>query len=165
MEYLKVEWVHDFNDEPSIIYSELDHNRNEWCKIEIYKNGQPGTRTVMPNIWVQGYRLDRCQHYRKSRPTPSFCPVLSRVQSSNRHGWKLLQRTNLMRVTSRILPQSRLSPAHGLPGGAGLTVGTVSFAHDASSTVRTTKKTKHSILFTACLRQEIKLEFHGILSL
>jgi hypothetical protein len=42
MEYLKVEWAYDINDEPSVLYSELDHNRNEWRKIEIYKNGSTG---------------------------------------------------------------------------------------------------------------------------
>lgn len=40
MEYIKVRWIHSFSDEPSIIFSELDSDRNEIRKIEKYKNGK-----------------------------------------------------------------------------------------------------------------------------
>ncbi|WP_353885443.1 DUF6881 domain-containing protein [Acinetobacter bereziniae] len=36
MQYLKVEWMHDFLDEPIFLYSELDKNRNELRKVEVF---------------------------------------------------------------------------------------------------------------------------------
>nr|WP_213369438.1 hypothetical protein [Mesobacillus boroniphilus] len=42
VEYIYVEWIHDFTDEPIILISELDDNRYETRKIEIYKDGQVG---------------------------------------------------------------------------------------------------------------------------
>lgn len=42
MVYIYVEWIHDFIDEPIILISELDENRYETRKIEIYKDGQVG---------------------------------------------------------------------------------------------------------------------------
>jgi hypothetical protein len=40
--YLKVEWIHDFIDEPILIYMELDYERNEIRKVEIYSNNKIG---------------------------------------------------------------------------------------------------------------------------
>lgn len=40
--YIKVEWIHEFPDEPVIIYSELDDYNNEIRKIEVYKDGKYG---------------------------------------------------------------------------------------------------------------------------
>jgi uncharacterized protein DUF6881 len=42
MEYVKVSWIHDFEDEPILLYSELDLSRHEIRKIEIYKDGSFG---------------------------------------------------------------------------------------------------------------------------
>jgi hypothetical protein len=40
--YLKVEWHHEFSDEPVLLYSELDGERYEVRKVEVYRDG---TRT------------------------------------------------------------------------------------------------------------------------
>jgi hypothetical protein len=45
MEYILVEWMHKFDDEPNEIYSEIDETRNEIRKIEIFKNGKIGYAT------------------------------------------------------------------------------------------------------------------------
>ncbi len=37
--YQRVEWVHEFEDEPRFIYSELDDERYEMRKIEVFKDG------------------------------------------------------------------------------------------------------------------------------
>lgn len=37
--FLKVEWIHHFQDEPILIYSELDDQRYEIRKIEIFRDG------------------------------------------------------------------------------------------------------------------------------
>ena len=38
--HLKVYWLHDFPDEPTIIYSEVDDNGWEIRKIEQYRDGR-----------------------------------------------------------------------------------------------------------------------------
>jgi hypothetical protein len=38
--YVRGEWIHDFEDEPRFIYSELDDERYETRKIEVFKNGR-----------------------------------------------------------------------------------------------------------------------------
>ena len=42
MQYLKVDWLHDFLDEPICIYSEIDDERYELRKIEKFRNGHLG---------------------------------------------------------------------------------------------------------------------------
>ena len=45
MYYYKIQWIHDFEKEPFIIYSELDNERYEVRKLELYKNGHFGYAT------------------------------------------------------------------------------------------------------------------------
>ncbi|WP_410644743.1 DUF6881 domain-containing protein [Amycolatopsis sp. lyj-346] len=40
MEYLKVGWRHQFPDEPILLYSELDDERYETRKIEVFCDGR-----------------------------------------------------------------------------------------------------------------------------
>lgn len=42
MTYIKVCWKHNFSDEPILLFSELDDNRNEIRKVEIYRDGLMG---------------------------------------------------------------------------------------------------------------------------
>lgn len=42
MTYIKVYWKHDFPDEPILMFSELDDDRNEIRKVEVYKKGLLG---------------------------------------------------------------------------------------------------------------------------
>ena len=37
--YIKVEWLHDLPDEPVMLFSELDHQRNETRKVEVFEDG------------------------------------------------------------------------------------------------------------------------------
>ena len=37
--YIKVEWIHALVDEPVLLYSELDHERNETRKVEVFGDG------------------------------------------------------------------------------------------------------------------------------
>lgn len=39
MHYIRVQWHHDFGDEPVILYSEIDNNRYETRKVEHYRDG------------------------------------------------------------------------------------------------------------------------------
>jgi hypothetical protein len=38
--YFRGEWIHDFEDEPYLFYSELDDERYEIWHIEIFKDGR-----------------------------------------------------------------------------------------------------------------------------
>jgi hypothetical protein len=42
MEYFKASWIHDLDDEPILFYSELDNERNEIRKIEVYRDDSFG---------------------------------------------------------------------------------------------------------------------------
>ncbi len=39
MRYVLAEWDHDLDDEPYLIYSELDGSRRETRRVEFYRNG------------------------------------------------------------------------------------------------------------------------------
>jgi hypothetical protein len=55
MEYLQITWIHDFEDEPVLLYSEIDNDRNEIRKIEVYKDDSFGLATK--NYEFGGTRL------------------------------------------------------------------------------------------------------------
>ena len=42
MKYLKVKWLHEFTDEPILIYSEINEDRSEIRKVEIFPNCEYG---------------------------------------------------------------------------------------------------------------------------
>jgi hypothetical protein len=42
MEYIKVKWLHSHPDEPVLLYSELDDNRWETRKVEVFADGSIG---------------------------------------------------------------------------------------------------------------------------
>ena len=42
MRYIKVAWIHDDNDEPILIFSEIDSDLREHRKIEVFRNGHKG---------------------------------------------------------------------------------------------------------------------------
>ena len=42
MKYIKVHWIHDFADEPEMLYSEIDSHDNEVRKVEVFKDGSMG---------------------------------------------------------------------------------------------------------------------------
>ena len=39
MKYVLAQWDHDLDDEPCLIYSELDGSRRETRRVEFYRNG------------------------------------------------------------------------------------------------------------------------------
>ncbi|MBR8216273.1 DUF6881 domain-containing protein [Burkholderia vietnamiensis] len=40
--YIRVKWIHSIHNEPVLIYSELDEERWELRKVEIYADGRMG---------------------------------------------------------------------------------------------------------------------------
>lgn len=57
MEYIAIDWIHQFSDEPIKIYLELDGNREEIRKIELYINGNLGYATI--NTAYRGSMLSK----------------------------------------------------------------------------------------------------------
>lgn len=57
MKYIKVNWKHDFQNEPIILYSELDKEMNEIRKVEVYRNNVLGF--AYKNISVNGTFLSK----------------------------------------------------------------------------------------------------------
>ena len=49
MQYLKVSWHHNLDSEPYEIWSELDSNRYEVRKIELYEDGHVGIASTNYN--------------------------------------------------------------------------------------------------------------------
>jgi len=39
MKFIKIHWIHNFEDEPEFVYSAIDEERYEVKKVEIFKNG------------------------------------------------------------------------------------------------------------------------------
>lgn len=46
MQYWKVQWIHNFVDEPYLIYGELNATMEEIHKIELFRNGQLGYASI-----------------------------------------------------------------------------------------------------------------------
>jgi hypothetical protein len=47
MNYICVKWKHAFSDEPILLYSEMDDNRWEVRKVEIFADGRVGYATAV----------------------------------------------------------------------------------------------------------------------
>ncbi len=58
MKYLMVDWFHNFPDEPTKIYSEIDEQRNEIRKIELFRDGKVGYATE--EVEFGGSGLSEC---------------------------------------------------------------------------------------------------------
>jgi hypothetical protein len=50
MKYIKVRWIHNFPDEPTVIYSELNNARFEVRKVEIFSDGRKGYASLVENF-------------------------------------------------------------------------------------------------------------------
>jgi hypothetical protein len=61
--YLKAKWKHAFNNEPVFLYSELDGERWELRKVEVFPDGRIGF--AGPGVEIGGTRLSEV-------PLPSF---------------------------------------------------------------------------------------------
>jgi hypothetical protein len=75
LKYLKVAWLHNFPDEPIIIYSEVDDNKNEVRKLELFRDGKIGY--AFNDIEYGGSRLSECPlpELEEIASDPQFNPV------------------------------------------------------------------------------------------
>lgn len=59
MTYIKVSWKRDFPDEPILMFSELDDDRNEIRKVEVYRENWFGYACEYTN--KNGTLLSECE--------------------------------------------------------------------------------------------------------
>jgi len=66
MNYMKVKWIHSIPDEPVLLYSEIDDDRWELRKIEVYQDGKTGF--AGPGVAHGGSKLSK-------EPLPSLSQI------------------------------------------------------------------------------------------
>jgi hypothetical protein len=79
--HLKVKWIHSFTDEPLLLYSELDSERWELRKVEVFPDGRMGF--AGPGVEVGGTRLGEVPFPSSAQiaTDPQFEPVaISRAE-------------------------------------------------------------------------------------
>ena len=76
MEYLKVSWIHEFDDEPSQLYSELDKSRHETRKIEIYKDDTFGLASTNFEFGGTTLSIEPVPTIEEIKEDPQFLPQI-----------------------------------------------------------------------------------------
>lgn len=74
MKYMMCEWLHEFNDEPYLIYSEFDDQRYETRKVEIYKNGEIGYTDSTIEVGNTRLGLEPIPDLKEIASDPQFKP-------------------------------------------------------------------------------------------
>lgn len=69
-----VSWVHNFDDEPILFYSELDEKRNEIRKIEIYRDESFGLASLSFEFGGAGLSLEPVPSFEEIKEDPQFLP-------------------------------------------------------------------------------------------
>jgi hypothetical protein len=71
MTYFKCKWNHTFPDEPIMLYSELDDQRSERRKVEVFRNGRMGYADAEREFGGSALGLE---------PTPSLAEIAADPQ-------------------------------------------------------------------------------------
>jgi len=81
MTYLKVKWIHALPHQPVIIYSELDHERWELRKVEIFPDGRMLYADPQVEFEETGLSMTPYPSYEESAADPVFEPeVISKAE-------------------------------------------------------------------------------------
>jgi hypothetical protein len=86
MKYIRVKWIHSLPNEPITLFSELDDDRYEVRKLEIFAMAPVGERQgtrVLVKLCLGNCRFRTSM---RSTPTPSSKQKRSRNLSSMLHG-------------------------------------------------------------------------------
>ena len=75
MKYLKVSWVHDLDDEPILLYSEIDSKGFEVRKIEIYRDGSFGLASLEKAFGGTQLSYERMPEIDEIRRDTQFLPL------------------------------------------------------------------------------------------
>jgi hypothetical protein len=71
MKYIRCDWIHSSSEDPVVLYSELDDDRWETRKVEIYADGRCGSASQSESFGGAQLGLE---------PTPSFEEINSDPQ-------------------------------------------------------------------------------------
>jgi hypothetical protein len=83
VEYIKVQWIHNFDGEPILLYSELDNARLKIRKIEIFRDqsiGWAGNGESQGNTHLGKVPVPRIEEIASD---PQFKPELISVEIFN----------------------------------------------------------------------------------
>ena len=75
MNYIKVRWIHDDQNEPILLYSELDSDRWEVRKVEIFADGRIGHAGERGSVGDSGLSETPIPVLEKIALDPQFQPV------------------------------------------------------------------------------------------
>lgn len=76
MQYMKVFWRHDSPDTPSILYCELDDDRWETRKVEIYSDGTKGYASIDETFGDTGLGIVQVPTLDEIAADPEFDPFV-----------------------------------------------------------------------------------------
>lgn len=75
MLYIKVKWIHSFPDEPHTLYSELDEDRMETRKIEVFGDGRVGYAPSSASGTSTTLAIEPLPELRAIALDPQFIPM------------------------------------------------------------------------------------------
>jgi hypothetical protein len=81
MNYVRVEWKHPHQDEPILLYSELDEERFEVRKIEVFRNGHAALRAELVPAAVRSSAASPYASLMRSQATRNSSQQRSRERS------------------------------------------------------------------------------------
>lgn len=75
MKYIKVEWIHNYEDEPTTFYSEIDEHRFEKRQISIFRDGSAFISTESNNFGGPGLSPLAIPSMDEISSEPEFIPT------------------------------------------------------------------------------------------
>jgi hypothetical protein len=75
MNYIRVKWLHSFEDEPVFMYSELDDERWEIRKVEIFADGRRGFASAFESAGGSGLSKEPLPSIEEIASDQQFEPV------------------------------------------------------------------------------------------
>lgn len=74
MTYLRVTWLHDYPDDPRTIVVELDEERWETRKVELFPDGTKGWADATTEVGTTGLALVQTPSIEEIASDPQFVP-------------------------------------------------------------------------------------------
>ncbi len=75
MQYIRVAWKHEHPDEPTMLYSEVDKDRWEVRKVEVFRDGTLGYASAERSSASTGLGLERVPPLAQIARDPQFEPA------------------------------------------------------------------------------------------
>jgi hypothetical protein len=76
MKYIKVKWIHNYENEPIWLYSELDDNSWETRKVEIFPDGTAGFASQNECVGTTRLAITPLPSLMEIALDPQFYPVI-----------------------------------------------------------------------------------------